>query len=657
MSDDLANRQSAEGGFPPIGITRHSFPGSLAPLPDAEVARQMLNTVAAGIIKISPEGRILYANTQARRLMTIHEIDPLGMSIREFEPYTVWPDGSPCAYDDYPPIKCLRTGELQAGIVVGLQLPGAPMLWIKVTAEPLLDPTTGKPEAALVTLVESTHPQHVEESLRQSEDRYRRLIENSPDAIVVHRGGPIVFINEAGVKLWRGRSREAFIGRNVLDFVHPDDRETATRRMLNAMAGAATPLVVQRHLRLDGRLRYVEVTGTSCVYDGQPSVQVLFRDVTRRRRIDRLVRRQREILRVFFNQIPVLVGIFGVDGLAKATNREWKRVIGYDRELTIDRLLDKFYPDQAERQQALEYLQAAPAGWRDFRCRVHDGGLRDLSWANIVLSSGDRIVMALDVTEQRQAAEDLRRTKEELERRVTERTEELTRKNAELRGKQRFMERTLAAQERDRKLVAYEIHDTILQEVIGALMFVDTMYENAATSKALAAEAIDIAPLKQARKLLRKCIDGARQMISGLRPPIIDEQGVAGAVDYLVSEFNARGMAIRYSHELTADRLFPDLETTIFRIVQEALTNVERHSGVTQGSVGIRQHEETIRIEVRDQGQGFDLEGVGEGHFGLEGIRERARLMGGSAVIQSSPGRGTEVVVELPVRLLRNEQI
>ncbi len=656
MSDDLASRQSAAGGLPPIGFTRKSCPEPLDAVPGADEARRMLNTAAAGILKISPEGRVLYANTQARRILAIHEIDPLGMSVREFEPYTVWPDGTACPYDDYPPIKCLRTGELQAGVIVGLQLPAAPLVWLKVTAEPLLDPTTGKPEAALVTLVESTHPQHVEESLRQSEDRYRRLVENSPDAIVVHRGGPIVFINEAGVKLWGGRSRDDFIGRNVLDLVHPSDREMATRRMLNAMAGAATPLVVQRHVRLDGRRLYVEVTGTSCVYDGQPSVQVLFRDVSRRRRIDRLVRRQREILRVFFNQIPVLVGIFGAEGRVKATNHEWKRVIGYERNLTVDQLLDKFYPDPVERRQAVEYLQAAPAGWRDFRCLVQDGGIRDLSWANMVLSSGDRIGMALDVTEQRQAEEALRQAKVELEQRVAARTEELSRTNVELRGKQRFMERTLAAQERDRKLVAYEIHDTILQEVIGALMFVDTMYEHVAASKALAAKAIDATPLEQARKLLRKCIDGARQMISGLRPPIIDEQGVVGAVDYLVSEFNARGMAIRFTHDMPAVRLFPDLETTIFRIVQEALTNVERHSGAKQGEVRVSQHEETIRIEVRDHGQGFDVEGVSEGHFGLEGIRARARLMGGSAAIQSRPGEGTEVIVELPAKPPRSGQ-
>jgi signal transduction histidine kinase len=137
-------------------------------------------------------------------------------------------------------------------------------------------------------------------------------------------------------------------------------------------------------------------------------------------------------------------------------------------------------------------------------------------------------------------------------------------------------------------------------------------------------------------------------MISGLRPPIIDEQGVAGAVDYLVSEFNARGMAIRFTHDMPTDRLFPDLETAIFRIVQEALANVERHSQSKLAEVHVGQRDGTIRIVVRDCGVGFDPDSVAEGHFGLEGIRERARLAGGSASVQSAKGKGTEVVVELP---------
>jgi PAS domain S-box-containing protein len=496
--------------------------GDHAPIEQDDI-HEVLNCLAAGVLKISKDGRIVYLNAQARRLLDLPIIDPVGISLRDFEPFTIWPDGSPCGYDDYPAIKCLRTGELQSDVIVGLRSPDR-VLWVTVTAVPLLDPKTGQPESAIVTVVDSSQPKHVEDSLRESEDRYRRLVEHAPDAIIVHRKGRILLINDAGVRLYGGRSRDDFIGRHVLDIVSERYKEKVKRRIKLALEGGVSPLEVQRHVRLDGRTVYVEVTGSSCMYRGQLCIQVICRDAT------------------------------------------------------------------------------------------------------------GRIV----------AERALRRAKTQLERRVRERTEELTAKNAELLRKHRFMEQTLAARERDRKLVAYEIHDTILQDVIGTLMFLDAMYEHGSESE-------NRARLDHARQLLRKCIGEARRMISGLRPLILDEQGIVGAVDYLVNEFNARGLEIRFTHAMKGHRVAADLEAAVFRIVQEALANVERHSQSRRGEVNVTDQSGRLRVEVRDFGVGFDPGAVVDGHYGLEGIHQRARLAGGSASITSAPGKGTQVVVELPL--------
>lgn len=205
------------------------------------------------------------------------------------------------------------------------------------------------------------------------------------------------------------------------------------------------------------------------------------------------------------------------------------------------------------------------------------------------------------------------------------------------------MEQTLAAGERDRKLVAYEIHDTILQDVIGSLMFLDAARENPG------AENENAQRLDQVRKLLRDCIDEARRMINGLRPLIIDEQGIAGAVDYLVNEFIGRGLEIRFTHSMHSERLAADLESAVFRIVQEALTNLERHSQSRKGLVTISDADGTLHVEIRDFGVGFNPDAVAEGHYGLEGIKQRARLAGGSATITSAKSKGTSVKVELPL--------
>ena len=634
MKDDADGKQldNRQGPWAAAAPASRAAASTAAARADLDAQGELLNRIAAGVIKISKDERIVYLNSQARRLFTIPDQEPLGMSVREFEPFTIASDGSPMEFEDYPPIQCLRSGETVSGVTVGLKHPGGTQ-WVTTTAEPLFDPETGEVDSTLVTVVDSSHPKHVEESLRQSEDRYRRLLENAPDAMVVHRNGPIMYINEAGVRLWAGKSRDEFIGRDILDFVHPRYREEAVRRVAAAMSGEATPLTVHRHVRLDGRPVYVEVTGTSCIYDGQHCVQVIFRDVTERRRVERLMRRQRELLRKFFDRIPLLVGLIGASGRMKVVNREWKRVIGWGKEVSLQQMIDLMYVDPQERKRAVEYINAAQPGWRDFPAVMKDGRVRILSWANIKLSSGDQIGIAQDVTDMRRAEKELRQAKAELEERVEQRTEELTRKNLELRRKNRFMERTLAVQEQDRTLVAYEIHDTFLQDVIAALMFVETMYERNG-----AADNEQNAPLDQAQRLLRKCINEARRMISGLRPPIIDEQGVQGAVEYLINEFNGRGMELRLSSSLKSDRFAKSLETTIFRIVQEALSNVERHSGSKQGQVSLMERGHSIRIEVRDFGVGFSPEGVAEGHYGLEGIRERARLSDGSATIESWPG-------------------
>jgi PAS domain S-box-containing protein len=373
----------------------------------------------------------------------------------------------------------------------------------------------------------------------------------------------------------------------------------------------------------------------------------------------------REILKKFFHRIPALVAFFDVEGRITLVNRRWKRLLGSGKGESISELLARCYPDPRDRGQALDYLRTAQPGWHDFRMLVRDGRTLDISWANIVLSDGTRIAIGKDVTRHKASEAALRRAKAELEQRVEERTLEITQKNLELeteiaerrraesqlQQKQRFMERMLSAQERDRQLVAYEIHDTFLQDVIAALLFIDASYDERRETVDQALERLD-----RARQLLRKSIDEARHMISDLRPPIIDEQGIFAAIEYLVNEFNSRGLDIHFHHAIPVQRLGAMVEASIFRIVQEALTNVERHGKTRWAQITMSERDALLRLEIRDFGAGFDPEQVVEGHFGLQGIKERARLIGAGVSIASRPGEGTEIVVEIPLLAERAAQ-
>ncbi len=145
-------------------------------------------------------------------------------------------------------------------------------------------------------------------------------------------------------------------------------------------------------------------------------------------------------------------------------------------------------------------------------------------------------------------------------------------------------------------------------------------------------------------------MDEARRLIGGLRPPILDESGIVAAIEYLCSERRQSGQSqIEFVVRVQFHRLAAPLEVALFRIVQECLTNACRHSQSPKIRVELSQLENRVRLTVQDWGVGFDPQEVKGERFGLRGIRERVRLLGGAADINSSPGKGTIITVELPL--------
>ncbi len=149
--------------------------------------------------------------------------------------------------------------------------------------------------------------------------------------------------------------------------------------------------------------------------------------------------------------------------------------------------------------------------------------------------------------------------------------------------------------------------------------------------------------------MLRRSYNEARRLISGVRPPILDESGVLAAIAHLIYDpALGGGASIKFRHRVAFKRLAPIVENAIYRIVQEGLANARKHSGSKTIRISLRQRGDRLRIGIRDWGLGFDLTTIQHNRFGIEGIRERARLMGGKCRIRSKSGQGTSIVVELP---------
>jgi signal transduction histidine kinase len=192
-------------------------------------------------------------------------------------------------------------------------------------------------------------------------------------------------------------------------------------------------------------------------------------------------------------------------------------------------------------------------------------------------------------------------------------------------------------------LVSYEIHDGLVQYLTGGLMHL----EASAAPESMSADART--NYLRGVELLREALAEGRRLIGDLRPPILDERGVVESLRYLVSEFRQDLPQLEFIEHAHCGRLAPTLEAAIFRITQEALSNVLKHSESARARVELLQHGEWLRLVVRDWGKGFDPAKVREDRYGLQGIRQRARLLGSRAVIESQPGHGTTIVVDFQI--------
>lgn len=221
------------------------------------------------------------------------------------------------------------------------------------------------------------------------------------------------------------------------------------------------------------------------------------------------------------------------------------------------------------------------------------------------------------------------------------------RKRAEeaLLQEERRLRDLLESQQHDLKLVAYEIHDGLAQFLSAAIMQFQTFDELQGRNPGAARTAY-----QTGRDLLDRAVVETRRLIAGLRPAILEQSGIVDAIRQLLDARPDQSLPkAEFVCDMPFKRLDPLHENALFRIVQEGLNNATRHSGSDKARITLRQQEDQVLLEIRDWGRGFDVSAVGADRFGLKGIRERARILGGDASIESTPGQGTLISVQVPL--------
>jgi PAS domain S-box-containing protein len=380
-------------------------------------------------------------------------------------------------------------------------------------------------------------------------------------------------------------------------------------------------------------------------------VLAIVRDATERRRAEEASSRLAAIVDSSDDAILSKT----LDGTITSWNGAAERIYGYSAEEVLGKPISILVPPERadevpailqkiRRGESVDHYETQRIKKDGTRIHVSItvSPVRDFT-GNVVGAS----TVARDVTERKEAEEKIRRLNETLEEQVAERTAQLIDRERRLKE---LVGKLVAAQEEERRRVAYEVHDGPTQVAVAAHQHLQDFAYKHPPSSPVGEEKLD-----RALALVQQTVKETRHIIEGLRPTALDDYGLAAAVRLRIEELRKEGWQIDYEEDLGEERLSPEIEAALYRVAQEALTNVGKHARIKTAHVSLKQRSGKVCLEVEDEGCGFDpsvpkkgASGPGE-RVGLHSMKERVALLGGELVITSEPGTGTSLLAEIPL--------
>src|SRR5206468_852355 len=466
-----------------------------------------------------------------------------------------------------------------------------------------------------------------------SQERLRTIIDSDPDCVKqLDAAGRLLDMNPAGLAMIQAESIEQVRGLEIAQVIAPEHRAAFNDLHRRVFAGGSGTLEFEI-IGLKGQRRWL-TTHAVPLRDASGTIHAalgITRDISRRRIAElALVKSEERFCKAFYaNALPLLITRLS-DGMVLDANEAFTKLVNRPRDEILGQTTVELGVIQpARRAEVIERLRDEGVV-NDIELELHprDSEPRTglLSLVRIELGGQECILGTYrDVTEAKRAEEQLRASRTALRSLAT---------------------RQQDIREDERSRIAREIHDSLGQALTALKLQLVAAPDAAATeTPALSAR------LAETALMVDDLVKSVRRIATELRPPILDQLGLPAAVHWLAQDF-ARRTSIRCQTSIhpTDGAITNELATALFRIVQEALTNVLRHAGATRVDIELGVKSGCVTVEINDDGSGITEVGMGPGSLGILGMRERAAALGGVLEVAPRSTGGTRVAAWFPAR-------
>ena len=458
------------------------------------------------------------------------------------------------------------------------------------------------------------------EIVRQKQHTITTLERVSDAFVALDKNWCFTYINKKAGEIF-DRDPEAIIGKNIWD----EFPEVVGKPFYYAYHKA---MEEQRFTSIEDYYEPLDGWFENHIYPSPDGISVYFRDITAKLNATRVVEYEKRMSDSIINSLPGVFYLFDRQGKYLRWNKNFEVVSGYSAEeiSRADALMFIHRDDRNRVRESIDDVFAKGKGEITANVATRDGRVIPYYFSGITVTFDNEaylVGMGIDISE-RVAAEAA----------LMERNEEIQKLTTHLQN----------IREEERTHMAREIHDVLGQQLTALKMDASWLKKNIVDDRALERLAAMVG-------LIDETIRTVRKISSELRPGVLDDLGLIAALEWQTAEFE-KNTGVRSSFHSNQSELPLDhkLATHIFRIYQEALTNVARHANATHVSTYLRLSERTLTLEIRDDGKGFDPDEVRlKKRLGLVGMRERARLYGGDVTISKNEPTGSVVILEVPL--------